>query len=198
MEGEGEAAPAVALHVQPPAVRFRERAGDEQAQAGAALLGGVEGPRHALEGLVVGFLSYKLDPDDRTAEVILLAVHPDHQNRGIGTALNEFALRAMQAAGMRMVRVETGGDPGHAGVNAPRPRGRGALQPALRLHRLGHGLAEHPRQKGEMIVLHKDNGIFPLGFLDNSISETLIDRHILLPIAGSENGTHMGNMAKRP
>jgi ribosomal protein S18 acetylase RimI-like enzyme len=67
-----------------------------------------------LAGTVVGFLSYRLHVEDKTGEVLLLAVHPAHQNRGIGTALNEFALQKMQACGMQLAKVETGGDPGHA------------------------------------------------------------------------------------
>ncbi|MBN1483849.1 MAG: GNAT family N-acetyltransferase [Chloroflexia bacterium] len=67
-----------------------------------------------LDGTVVGFLSYRLHAEDKTGEVLLLAVHPAYQNRGIGTALNEFALCKMQECGMQMAKVETGGDPGHA------------------------------------------------------------------------------------
>jgi ribosomal protein S18 acetylase RimI-like enzyme len=67
-----------------------------------------------VDGTVVGFLSCKLNEGDKTGEVLLLAVHPAHQNRGIGTALNEFALREMAARGMQLAKVETGGDPGHA------------------------------------------------------------------------------------
>jgi GNAT superfamily N-acetyltransferase len=44
----------------------------------------------------------------------MLAVHPDHQNRGIGTELNLFALERMKENGMKLVSVGTGGDPGHA------------------------------------------------------------------------------------
>jgi len=67
-----------------------------------------------LDGTVVGFLSYKLNDDDKTGEVLLLAVHPEYQNLGIGTELNEFALGKMQECGMQMAKVETGGDSGHA------------------------------------------------------------------------------------
>jgi ribosomal protein S18 acetylase RimI-like enzyme len=44
----------------------------------------------------------------------LLAVHPDHQNLGIGTELNTLALEKMREGGMKMAKVETGGDPSHA------------------------------------------------------------------------------------
>lgn len=65
------------------------------------------------DGMVVGFVAYALH-EDRTGEVQLLAVHPEYQNRGIGTELNIFALQKMKDSGMVMARVETGGDPSHA------------------------------------------------------------------------------------
>jgi ribosomal protein S18 acetylase RimI-like enzyme len=66
------------------------------------------------EGLVVGFVAYELNDDDQTGEVQLLAVHPDHQNLGIGTELNRWALQEMAESGMKMAVVSTGGDPSHA------------------------------------------------------------------------------------
>ena len=65
-------------------------------------------------GIVVGFLAYELDVEKKIGEVQLLAVHPEYQNRGIGTELNKFALRKMKESGMRMAKVETGGDSSHA------------------------------------------------------------------------------------
>jgi len=67
-----------------------------------------------LDATPVGFIAYDLNLQDRTAEVQLLAVHPDHQNRGIGTGLNSFALERMRESGVRLVHVDTGGDPSHA------------------------------------------------------------------------------------
>jgi ribosomal protein S18 acetylase RimI-like enzyme len=63
---------------------------------------------------VVGFLAYTLNWDDHTGEVIYLAVHPQYQNQGIGTALNKFALVEMKEKGMKLAVVSTGGDPAHA------------------------------------------------------------------------------------
>jgi ribosomal protein S18 acetylase RimI-like enzyme len=63
---------------------------------------------------VIGFLSYGLKMEDETGEVVLLAVHPDYQNGGIGTELNNRALENMKAAGAKMAVVETGGDESHA------------------------------------------------------------------------------------
>jgi len=44
----------------------------------------------------------------------MLAVDPDVQGRGIGSALTEVATGWLREAGMTVAMVETGGDPGHA------------------------------------------------------------------------------------
>jgi ribosomal protein S18 acetylase RimI-like enzyme len=67
-----------------------------------------------VEGKVAGFIAYEMDLPEGTGEVDLLAVHPDYQNRGIGTELNTFALGKMRESGVRLAVVATGGDPGHA------------------------------------------------------------------------------------
>ena len=66
------------------------------------------------DGTAVGFLVFQLDIENKTGEVQLLAVHPNYQNRGIGTKLNVYALNKMKENGMKMAKVETGGDPSHA------------------------------------------------------------------------------------
>ncbi len=53
-------------------------------------------------------------PEDSIGEIYMLAVDPDHQGGGIGTALTEFALARIKDARMTVAMVETGGDPGHA------------------------------------------------------------------------------------
>jgi ribosomal protein S18 acetylase RimI-like enzyme len=65
-----------------------------------------------LDGRVAGFIAYELKGE--TGEVVLLAVHPEFQKRGIATQLNQAALDAMKAAGMKMAVAETGGEDGHA------------------------------------------------------------------------------------
>jgi ribosomal protein S18 acetylase RimI-like enzyme len=67
-----------------------------------------------VDAAAVGFVAYRLNAQDKTGQVYLLAVHPDYQNRGIGTALNNWALERMKASGMNLASVETGGDPSHA------------------------------------------------------------------------------------
>lgn len=64
----------------------------------------------------VGFVAVKLhaDAEAKMGEIYMIAVDPDFQGRGIGTALMTFALQWMKDAGMSVAMVETGGDPGHA------------------------------------------------------------------------------------
>jgi ribosomal protein S18 acetylase RimI-like enzyme len=65
-----------------------------------------------IDGRVVGFIAYELKGE--TGEVVLLAVHPEFQRRGVATQLNVAAFDAMKSAGMKMAVAETGGDEGHA------------------------------------------------------------------------------------
>lgn len=63
---------------------------------------------------VVGFVAAKLHPERHIGEIWMLAVDPDEQGRGIGTALTEVATGWLREAGMTVALVETGGDSGHA------------------------------------------------------------------------------------
>ena len=67
-----------------------------------------------LDNSPVGFIACDLNRQDHTAEVQLIAVHPDHQNRGVGTALNVYALERMKESGTKLTHADTGGDPAHA------------------------------------------------------------------------------------
>jgi ribosomal protein S18 acetylase RimI-like enzyme len=62
----------------------------------------------------VGFVAVALQPERSMGEIYMVAVDPDFQGGGIGTALSEFALACIKDAGMVVAMVETGGDPGHA------------------------------------------------------------------------------------
>lgn len=66
------------------------------------------------DGTLAGFVAVALHRDDDMGEIYMTAVDPDHQGRGIGTALAEFAVDWMREAGLTVAMVETGGDPGHA------------------------------------------------------------------------------------
>jgi ribosomal protein S18 acetylase RimI-like enzyme len=62
----------------------------------------------------VGLITYILNHENKHGEVHFLAVHPDFQNLGIGTALNLFVLERFTDAGMILAEVGTGGDESHA------------------------------------------------------------------------------------
>lgn len=86
----------------------------------AAVLDGE--PEHVdvaiVAGRVAGWICTRLHPADRMGEVYVLAVDPPRQREGVGTALLEHSFARARAAGMAMVMVETGGDPGHAPARA--------------------------------------------------------------------------------
>ena len=81
----------------------------------------------------VGFVAIELDHPERSmGEISMLAVDPDHQGGGIGTALTEFALDRLKEAGMTVAIVETGGDPGHAAARRTYERAGYVLLPIAR------------------------------------------------------------------
>jgi GNAT superfamily N-acetyltransferase len=67
-----------------------------------------------VQGDVVGFVAATLDREPSMGEIWMLAVDPDTQKRGIGTALTNHATEWLRESGMKVAMVETGGDPGHA------------------------------------------------------------------------------------
>ena len=62
----------------------------------------------------VGFVAVAFRTDPDSAEIEMIAVDPDQQNRGIGSALLACAFGQISAAGVKLVQLGTGGDPGHA------------------------------------------------------------------------------------
>lgn len=68
-----------------------------------------------VNGEPVGLIVYQLNKGgDHIGEIEFLVVHPDYQNDGVGTALNNYVLSKFRAAGMKVAVVGTGGDPSHA------------------------------------------------------------------------------------
>lgn len=92
--------------------------------------------RVALDGDAVGgWVGLRVHPEDRMGEIHILAVDPDHQRRGIATALMKQAFAEFSAAGMAMVMVETGDDPGHAPSRATYERAGFQRWPVARYFR---------------------------------------------------------------
>ncbi|AGZ43426.1 GNAT family N-acetyltransferase [Actinoplanes friuliensis] len=65
------------------------------------------------DGAPVGFVAVVVSDDRRSADIEMIAVDPRWQRLGVSRALMDFALEQMRAAGVRLVGVVTGGDPGH-------------------------------------------------------------------------------------
>jgi ribosomal protein S18 acetylase RimI-like enzyme len=62
---------------------------------------------------VVGFVGLSMNQACRRGELDLNAVDPEHQGGGIGEFMYRFAIRRMQDAGIKVVKVSTGGDSSH-------------------------------------------------------------------------------------
>jgi GNAT superfamily N-acetyltransferase len=81
---------------------------------------------------IAGFVAVELHPESGMGEIYMLAVDPDYQGGGIGTALTGFALAWIKEAGMTVAMVETGGDPGHAAARRTYERAGYTLLPIAR------------------------------------------------------------------
>ncbi|WP_046866636.1 GNAT family N-acetyltransferase [Microvirga massiliensis] len=86
-------------------------------------------------GVVLGWVGIRFHREDRMGEIYILAVDPQHQRRGIGKALIDFALERMRAAGMAIAMVETGDDPGHSASRATYERSGFERWPVARYFR---------------------------------------------------------------
>ena len=86
---------------------------------------------------VIGFVCISIDPEKRTGEIGLNAVHPDHAGQGICTSLYEFATDRMKKSGMTLATVGTGGDATHMPAqNAYRKAGFGPALPSLWMYKV--------------------------------------------------------------
>jgi ribosomal protein S18 acetylase RimI-like enzyme len=63
---------------------------------------------------VVGFAAATIRPEDGIGEVLMLAVDPRSQHRGLGTQLTKVATDWIRESGMPVAFISTGGDSGHA------------------------------------------------------------------------------------
>ena len=62
---------------------------------------------------VIGFIGFAMNHASGRGEIDLNAVDPEHQGQGIGEFMYKFAIRRMHSAGMKVVKVSTGGDSSH-------------------------------------------------------------------------------------
>jgi len=66
------------------------------------------------EDTIVGFIGLSMDRENAKGEIDLNAIDPDHQGKGAGQFMYDFALSRMRDEGIKLVQVSTGGDQSHA------------------------------------------------------------------------------------
>jgi GNAT superfamily N-acetyltransferase len=71
-----------------------------------------------VEGICQGFATASLAPGAELGEIAMIAVDPDHQRRGLASALTAAATVWLHDQGATTAMVDTGGDPGHAAARA--------------------------------------------------------------------------------
>jgi ribosomal protein S18 acetylase RimI-like enzyme len=88
-------------------------------------LAGIHNPgagRHTsvalVDGRLVGFVAWSCDPKAHHGQIDILAVDSRYRRLGIGRALAEQAIAAMNADGVKVVTIGTGGDDFHAPARA--------------------------------------------------------------------------------
>ncbi|SNR89870.1 Ribosomal protein S18 acetylase RimI [Geodermatophilus saharensis] len=92
------------------------------------------------DGRPVGFVAVLVhdesfdEPD--SGEVEMLAVDPAAQRRGIGRALLDDGVEQLRRAGVRIVAIGTGGDPGHAPARRTYEAAGFTALPLVRYYRL--------------------------------------------------------------
>jgi GNAT superfamily N-acetyltransferase len=67
-----------------------------------------------MDGKVVGFIGYRVNPAKKLGHISLNAVDPDLRGKGIAPKMYEFVKEKMREEGMLYATVHTGLDDGHA------------------------------------------------------------------------------------
>lgn len=105
-----------------PALHEQLFSGWQDAKARAVFRTVHDHPERALVAVsgqtVIGFVTFHIDAERRVGEIGNNAVDPASQGQGIATALYQAVFTAFRDAGMRVARVTTGLDEGHAPARA--------------------------------------------------------------------------------
>nr|WP_239579101.1 GNAT family N-acetyltransferase [Microlunatus panaciterrae] len=106
----------------------------------AAVRGTCDGPHvwvAATSQRPVGFVAVDVRGDDaRSAEVDMIAVDPDHQRKGVATALITHALDQLRSLGVAIADIGTGGDPGHAAARRTYEKAGFTALPLVRYYKV--------------------------------------------------------------
>jgi GNAT superfamily N-acetyltransferase len=86
-----------------------------------------------LTGFVVAAIA---DSSRSIGEIVMLAVDPPQQRRGVGRALTDHATAWLRDTGMSVAVIGTGGDPGHAPARRLYEQAGYRLMPAAQYFKL--------------------------------------------------------------
>lgn len=89
----------------------------------------------AVTDAVAGFVTVRLDRENRSGLVHMLGVDPAQQGRGAGSALTEFAVERIREEGMTLAVIRTGGDDTHAPARAVYEKAGFAASPVVHYYR---------------------------------------------------------------
>ena len=70
--------------------------------------------------------------------------------------------------------------------------------PKVEDDQVGSGIAEHPGQQGEVVILDKNDRRLVVHLVQNGVGKLAINHAILIPVAGIEARPCIGHMAERP
>jgi len=88
------------------------------------------------DGRVAGFVAVVVrDDKPRTGEIDMIAVDPQNQRHGIGSALMTYAVEYMRDAGVVVADIATGGDAGHASARRTYDKARFTARPLVRYYK---------------------------------------------------------------
>ena len=90
-----------------------------------------------VQGRPVGYVAVVFHEEGAATcgEIDMLAVDPDQQNSGLGTALTDFAVEHIRAAGCVLAVIGTGGDPGHAAARRTYEKSGFTALPTVRYYK---------------------------------------------------------------
>lgn len=71
-----------------------------------------------IDGAIVGYVAWAVEPERRSATVTILAVSAKHRRHHMGMVLCEHAFGVMRELGAEVVTIGTGGDGFHAPARA--------------------------------------------------------------------------------
>ena len=139
-------------------------------------------------GRAVGVDADRLRPDvrDLAAARHGEAVHLDARLQGAVHRLQEVVAVVLDVESQQVVAEQAVEDFVLPGADAEDLAVGPGDVPELQHHQVRPGLLEHPRQQGEVVVLHEDHGRPARHFFEHGVGELAVDAAVVFPVGGVE------------